>query len=151
METDQSDLPKKEKAREKGKRLVRDFLAFLRRGSIIDLAVGIVVGGAFQKIVSSLVGDIIMPLLSLLGKQDLSQAKLLLRPAAIEGGTVVAEEVALKWGSFLQSVIDFFIIGLAVFVALRSIAAFKAEVDRRAKEILARKRAKEDVAKEEAK
>jgi large-conductance mechanosensitive channel len=63
---------------------------------------------------------------------------------------VVAEEVALMWGSFLQSVIDFFIIGLAIFVALRAMAAFKAEVDRRGRRLFARKMAKETVGQEEA-
>lgn len=150
MEKAPNGKPEKEKAREKGKRFAREFLAFLKRGNVIDLAVGIVVGGAFQKIVSSLVNDIIMPLLSLLGKQNLSGAKLVLRPAVVEAGAVVAEEVALMWGSFLQSVIDFFIIGLAIFVALRAMAAFKAEVDRRGRRLFARKMAKETVGQEEA-
>ena len=149
MEKAPNGKPEKEKARDKGKRFAREFLAFLKRGNVIARR-GIVVGGAFQKIVSSLVNDTHMPLLSLLGKQNLSGAKLVLRPAVVEAGAVVAEEVALMWGSFLQSVIDFFIIGLAIFVALRAMAAFKAEVDRRGRRLFARKMAKETVGQEEA-
>lgn len=128
------------KGKEKGRKFLREFSAFLNRGNVIDLAVGIVVGGAFQKIVSSLVNDIIMPLLSLIGKQNLSEAKWVLREAVTEGGIVVQQEVALLWGSFMQSVIDFLIIALAIFVAVRAITSFRAAVEKRTKKLLNKKR-----------
>lgn len=117
----------------RGKKFVKEFFAFIQRGNVVDLAVGIVVGGAFQKIVSSLVNDIIMPLLSLLGGQNLSEAKVILRHAVMEGETVVKAEVALLWGSFVQAIIDFLIIAFAIFVAIKAMAGFRATLDKRAK------------------
>lgn len=142
-----TEKPEEEKKRT-GKKFVKEFLAFIQRGNVIDLAVGIIVGGAFQKIVSSFVKDIIMPLLSLLGGQNLSDAKWILRQAVMEGETVVKAEVALLWGSFVQAIIDFLIIALAIFIAIKAMGAFRETLDRRAKAIAAKiKEAKE--AKEE--
>lgn len=120
--------------KKKGKKFVKEFLQFIQRGNVIDLAVGIVVGGAFQKIVSSLVKDIIMPLLSLLGGRNLSDAKVIMRPAiyAPDGG-IIKEEIALFWGSFVQAVIDFLIIAFAIFIAIKAMAAFRETLDKRAK------------------
>lgn len=128
-----------------GRKFVKEFFAFIQRGNVIDLAVGIIVGGAFQKIVSSLVKDIVMPLLSLLGGQNLSDAKLILRQAVMEGETVVKAEIALFWGSFVQAIIDFLIIALAIFIAIKAMGAFREAIDRKAKAIAAKiKEAKEE-------
>lgn len=127
-----------EEKKKPGKKFVKDFFAFIQRGNVVDLAVGIVVGGAFQKIVSSLVNDIIMPLLSLLGGQNLSDAKLIMREAVLDGETIVKAEVALFWGSFVQAIIDFLIIALAIFVAIRAMGAFRRTLDRRAKALAAK-------------
>jgi large conductance mechanosensitive channel len=133
------------KTRKKGRKFVKDFFGFIQRGNVIDLAVGIVVGGAFQKIISSLVNDIIMPLLSLIGKQNLSDAKLILREAVMEGDVVVKAEAALLWGSFVQAIIDFLIIAFAIFVAIRAMGAFRSSLDKRAKVIVEKvKELKED-------
>ncbi|NLL56264.1 MAG: large conductance mechanosensitive channel protein MscL [Clostridiales bacterium] len=124
------------KTKKKGRKFVKDFMSFIQRGSVIDLAVGIVVGGAFQKIVSSLVNDIIMPLLSLIGKQNLSDAKVILREAVMDGDVVVKAEVALLWGSFVQAIIDFLIIAFAIFVAIRAMGVFRAKLDKRVKKVV---------------
>ena len=93
----------------------KDFRAFIMRGNIIDMAVGVIIGGAFSKIVSSLVADIITPLISLaLGKTDFSDIVWTLRAATDD-----SEAIVMNGGAFIQTVIDFLIIALCIFVALR--------------------------------
>ncbi len=98
-----------------------DFKAFIAKGNVLDMAVGVIVGGAFNKIVTSLVNDIIMPLVGLaMGGLDVTEMKYVLNEAVLDAeGAVVTAENALMYGNFLQTVIDFFIIALTVFVALR--------------------------------
>lgn len=102
--------------------MIRDFMAFVRRGNVLDLAVGVIVGGAFGKIVSSLVDDVIMPLLGkVIGGVDFSSLKWVLTPAVMDGDVVVSAENALLYGSFIQNVVNFFVIALCVFVFIRTI------------------------------
>lgn len=95
---------------------LRDFGVFLRRGNVIDLAVGVVIGAAFGKIVSSFVADIITPPLGLL-IDEVNFSALRLRI----GGTVAAP-VTVNYGSFLQALLDFLIIGVALFVLVQLIS-----------------------------
>jgi len=97
----------------------KEFGEFIKRGNVLDLAVGIIIGGAFQKIVSSLVNDIIMPLISIIGGVNISEAKWIMKAAVIENGAVVSSEIALAYGEFIQTIIDFLIIAFAVFVAVK--------------------------------
>ena len=97
----------------------KEFGEFIKRGSVLDLAVGIIIGGAFQKIVSSLVNDIIMPLISMIGGVNISEAKWVMKAAVTENGAVVSSEIALAYGGFIQTIIDFLIIAFAVFVAVK--------------------------------
>ncbi len=103
------------------KKFFSDFKAFALKGNIIDMAVGVVIGGAFGKIVSSLVADIITPLIGLLtGNISLSELKFVLAPAVLdEAGEVLTPELVLTYGVFLQAVIDFLIIALSIFIVLR--------------------------------
>lgn len=104
------------------KKFFADFKAFISKGNIIDMAVGVVVGGAFSKIVSSLVADIINPLVGLAtGKVALADMQLVLQPEVVDEvtQTVTQAEIALKYGNFLQMVIDFLIIAFSIFVVLR--------------------------------
>lgn len=103
------------------KKFFSDFKAFALKGNIVDMAVGVVIGGAFGKIVSSLVADIITPLIGLLtGNISLSELKLVLAPAVLnEAGEAVNPELVLTYGVFLQTVIDFLIIALSIFIVLR--------------------------------
>lgn len=102
---------------------IAEFREFAVRGNVIDLAVGVVIGGAFGKIVTSLVNDLVMPLLGkLLGGINFSDLALVLTPAQVGAdGKEVAAAVLLKYGAFLQSVIDFTLIALSVFVAIKLI------------------------------
>lgn len=98
-----------------------DFKSFIAKGNVVDMAVGVVVGGAFNKIVTSLVNDIIMPLVGLLvGGLNVSDWKWVIREAVLDAeGAVVTAENALCYGNFLQTVIDFLIVALTIFTVLR--------------------------------
>jgi large conductance mechanosensitive channel len=99
---------------------VSEFKEFAMRGNVIDLAVGVVIGAAFGKIVSSLVGDVVMPALSpILGSVTFSD--LALRVATDAQG----KPVLLKYGSFLQTIFEFIIIALSIFVVLKGINQLK--------------------------
>src|SRR5947207_2557005 len=110
-----------------GKNFLLEFKKFASRGNVIDLAIGVVIGGAFGKIVTSLVSDVIMPSISLFaGKVDLSKLYLALdhkRYPNIEAAKA-AKAPILPYGSFLQSVVDFVIVALVIFVVVRQINRF---------------------------
>ena len=106
------------------KKFFEEFKAFAMRGNVLDLAVGVVVGGAFGKITTSIVNDIIMPLISMLtGGIDFSQWKWVLKEAVANAEGVIdpATEVAVKFGNTIAVVIDFIIIAFAVFCMVKAI------------------------------
>ena len=103
------------------KKFANDFKAFIAKGNIFDMAVGVIIGGAFGKIVTSLVNDIITPFISLAtGNVTLAELKSVLRPEELSAeGEVLVAEVAVKYGAFLQNILDFLIIALSIFVIIR--------------------------------
>ena len=103
-----------------------EFRQFIARGNVLDMAVGVIIGGAFGKISTSLVNDILMPLLSLLtGGADFSQWQWVLREAVYDaGGNEVRAAVAINYGSFLSTILDFLIIAFAVFCLIKAINRF---------------------------
>ncbi len=104
-----------------------DFKKFITKGNIVDLAVGVVIGGAFGKITTSLVNDIIMPLVSLVvGNVDVTDWKIVLKEAILdEAGAVKKAEVAIRYGTFIQTIVDFLIIALCIFAFVRLITKMK--------------------------
>ena len=110
-------------------KFLNDFKEFALKGNVIDLAVGVIVGGAFGKIVSSLVDDVIMPLVSLAipGDDGFKNWKYIITPGkeAVADGAAAVEEVAINYGIFLQNIVDFFIIAASIFVALRIVMKLK--------------------------
>jgi len=102
--------------------LASEFRAFIARGNVVDLAVGVVIGAAFGKIVSALVDGVVMPLLAMAtGGIRVDQWTLVLKPAVLDAaGKVASPEVALQYGSVLQAAIDFLIIALVIFLVLRA-------------------------------
>ena len=100
-----------------------EFKKFIARGNVMDMAVGVIIGGAFGKISTSLVNDVIMPGVSMLtGGVDFSAWKIVLKEAVVDaGGAEVAAEVAIKYGSFLATILDFLIIAFAVFCLIKFI------------------------------
>ena len=105
------------------KKFFNEFKAFAMRGNVLDLAVGVVVGGAFGKITNSLVNDIIMPLISMLtGGINFSSWKLVLKQAVLDAqGAVVSEEVAVNFGNTIAVILDFIIIAFAVFCMVKAL------------------------------
>lgn len=102
------------------KKFFADFKAFINRGNILDMAVGVVVGGAFSKIISSLVADIITPLISLAtGKVALNDLK-----------WEITAETAINYGNFLQILLDFLIIAFSIFVAIRAMMKAQEKLER---------------------
>ncbi len=109
-------------------KFIEDFKAFALKGNVVDMAVGVIVGGAFGKVVSSLVNDIIMPVISLVtGGSGYENLKYVIKegtPATADGVAAV-EEVAINYGTFIMNIVDFFIIAFSIFVAIRVVMKFK--------------------------
>lgn len=106
---------------------LKDFKEFAMKGNIVDMAVGVIIGGAFGKIVSSLVNDIIMPVVSLVtGGDGYKNLKYIITEGKkATDGTDIVEEVAINYGLFIQNIVDFVIIALSIFLALKVIMKFK--------------------------
>jgi large conductance mechanosensitive channel len=100
---------------------ISEFKEFAMKGNVVDLAVGVIIGGAFGKIVTSFVGDVVMPVIgTLVGGVNFSDLAIVLQQAQGE-----APAVLLKYGAFLQTVFDFLIIALAIFLAIKAMNKFK--------------------------
>lgn len=108
--------------------LVKEFKEFAMRGNVIDMAVGVVIGAAFGKIISSLVDDIIMPLVGVAtGGINFTDYKWVIQQAVIDGQTqeILKPEVSMNWGSWVQTVVDFLIVAFCIFVAIKAINKLK--------------------------
>lgn len=94
--------------------ILKEFKEFAMRGNVIDMAIGIIIGAAFGKIVSSFVGDVLMPLIGLL-----------VGGVNFTGLSITVGKATIKYGKFIQSVVDFVIIAFAIFLAIKAINSFK--------------------------
>jgi len=108
-------------------KFIQEFKEFALKGNVMDMAVGIIIGGAFGKIVSSLVNDIIMPPIGLITGSSFDDAKVVLREAQTDAasGEVLKEAITLNWGSFVQTTVDFFIIAFCIFVMIKAMNSFR--------------------------
>lgn len=105
---------------------LKDFKDFALKGNVVDMAVGVIIGGAFGKIVSSLVADVIMPPIGLLtGGIKFTELKWVLKPAEIVDGVEQAAAVTLNYGNFLQTLFDFIIIAFSIFIMIRLMMKLK--------------------------
>ena len=104
------------------KKFFEEFKTFAMRGNVIDMAVGVVIGGAFGKITTSIVNDIIMPLISMLtGGIDFSEWKWVLKEAVLDAeGAVATAEVAVNFGNTIAVILDFIIIAFAIFCMIKA-------------------------------
>ena len=101
--------------------MLNDFKAFVMKGNVMDMAVGIIIGAAFGKIVSSFVGDLVMPILGMaIGQVNFTELALQL------GTNPAGEPVLVKYGVFLQNVFDFLIVALAIFFVIRAVNKLRA-------------------------
>lgn len=108
--------------------LMKDFKDFAMRGNVIDMAVGVVIGAAFGKIVSSLVDDLIMPLVGVAtGGMNFTDFKWVIQKAVMDGETVIRPEVTLNWGTWIQTIVDFLIVAFCIFIMIRFINRMKKE------------------------
>lgn len=108
-------------------KLMTEFKAFAMRGNVVDMAVGIIIGGAFGKIVSSVVADVIMPPIGLLlGGVKFTDLKIELKPAVLDAaGAVQTAAVSINYGNFLQTTVDFLIIAFAIFMMIKAMNSLK--------------------------
>jgi large conductance mechanosensitive channel len=110
--------------------MMSEFREFAMRGNVVDMAVGIVIGGAFGKIVSSFVSDVLMPPIGLaVGGVDFSSLSMTLKEAAGE-----AEAVTLNYGAFIQTVVDFIIIAFAIFMVIKAMNSMKKKEEEKPEE-----------------
>ena len=101
------------------KGIVSEFKEFITRGNVMDMAVGIIIGGAFTAIVQSLVNDLLMPVIgALFGGIDFSTLKVVVRAADEAAGI---EEAAIKYGSFIQAIVNFLLIAIVIFLLVKGI------------------------------
>ena len=102
--------------------MVSEFREFIAKGNVVDLAVGVVIGAAFGKIVTALVDGILMPIVGIaLGGASLSEAKFVLAPAQLDAaGKVVVAENAVRYGAFLQTLVDFLVIAFVIFLVVKA-------------------------------
>ena len=118
---------------------------FLLRGNVMDMAVGIIIGGAFGKIVTSFVNDILMPPIStLLGDSKISEMKFVFKEAVVSGEEVIAPAITLNYGNFIQVVIDFLIIGVSIFFVIKGMNKLKIKKEEEATPAPAPKPTKEE-------
>lgn len=110
--------------------IIADFKKFISRGNVVDMAVGVVVGGAFSKIVTSLVADIITPCITAITGGGKVAGKIILK-AAVEATetTAAVPEVAINYGNWLQTIIDFLIIALCIFLVVRTITKMREKAE----------------------
>jgi len=107
--------------------MMKEFRDFAMRGNVLDMAIGIIIGGAFGKIVSSFVNDIIMPPIGIiLGGINFTELKIIIKEAVTDAnGEIIAQQVAINYGSFIQFIIDFLIIAFVIFFFIKAVNRFK--------------------------
>jgi len=107
--------------------LAKEFKEFAMRGNVVDLAVGIIIGGAFGKIVSSVVADVIMPPIGLLlGGVKFTDLKIFLTDPVVDAaGVITKQAVSINYGNFVQSLVDFLIIAFAIFMMIKGMNSMK--------------------------
>lgn len=106
--------------------MMKEFKDFAMRGNVVDMAVGIVIGGAFGKIIASFVADILMPPIGLLlGGTDFSDLKFIIQQASVDASGAEVPAVSINYGNFIQIVINFIIIAFAIFLVVKGMNSMK--------------------------
>jgi large conductance mechanosensitive channel len=108
-------------------KLISEFKAFAMRGNVVDMAVGIIIGGAFGKIISSVVADLIMPPIGLLlGGTSFTDLKLVLKDPVLDAaGVITKQAVSINYGNFIQVTVDFLIVAFAIFMMIKAMNSLK--------------------------
>ena len=112
--------------------MFKEFKEFISKGNVMDLAVGVIIGAAFQKIVTSLVDDITMPIIGIiLGKIDFSNLKIVITPA-----TGTTPEAAVKYGLFIQNIVNFLIMAFVIFLMVKFVNKLRKPAAKTAEEVI---------------
>ncbi|OAI17296.1 large-conductance mechanosensitive channel [Methylomonas lenta] len=110
--------------------MLQEFKEFAMKGNVVDMAVGVIIGGAFGKVVSSIVADVIMPPIGvLLGGVDFSDLAVTIQQASKTAAGVDVPAVVISYGKFIQTVIDFTIVAAAIFLMIKILSSFKKKVE----------------------
>ena len=114
------------------KKIIAEFKEFISRGNVMDMAIGVIIATAFGKITTSLVNDVLMPLISwLVGARDMSALNLLVRPEVLnDAGEVVLESITIGFGTLLGTVIDFILVALVVFAIVKAANMARARLEK---------------------
>ena len=118
------------------KKIINEFKAFIARGNVVDMAIGVIIAGAFGKITTSLVNDVFMPFISwLFGTRDMTALNLVVRPEVLdETGAVVQAGITIGFGTFVATIIDFILIALVVFAVVKAMNVAKSLAEKKAEE-----------------
>lgn len=129
------------KALKKKTGIIAEFKKFINKGNVVDMAVGVVIATAFSKITTSLVNDVIMPLISLVtGNVSLVDRKWILVPEVLdEAGEVITKAVSVNYGQFLQYVLDFLLVAICIFLAMKIVSSVRTKMEKLALEDKKRK------------
>ena len=121
------------------KKILKEFKDFIARGNVVDMAIGVIIAGAFGKITTSLVNDVFMPFIGwIFGSRDMTALNLVVREAVMDGETVVQEAITIGFGTFVATIIDFILVALVVFAIVKAM--------NKAKEVAEAKKKKEEEA-----
>ena len=117
------------------KKIAKEFKEFIARGNVLDMAVGVIIAGAFGKITTSLVNDILMPFISwIFGTRDMTALNVIVRPEVLdEAGEVVQTAITIGFGTLVATIIDFLLIALVVFVIVKAMNTAKAKAEAKKK------------------
>ncbi len=117
------------------KKFIKEFKEFAVKGNVVDLAIAVIIGGAFGKIVSSFVSDIVMPLVGyLFGGVSFKSIAWVLKEAILEDETVIEPAITLNIGNFIQNIFDFAVIALSIFIAITLVSRLKEKMVKEKKE-----------------
>ena len=118
------------------KKIFNEFKAFIARGNVMDMAVGVIVATAFGKITTSLVNDVFMPFISwIFGTRDMTALNLVVRPEIVnEAGEVTQAAITIGFGTFVATIIDFLLVALVVFMVVKAMNTAKAKLEKKAVE-----------------
>ena len=114
------------------KKMLKEFKDFVMRGNVLDMAVGVIVAGAFGKITTSLVNDVFMPFISyIFGTRDMTALNLVVRPEIVnEAGEVIQAGITIGFGTFVATIIDFLLVALVVFIVIKAINTAKTKFEK---------------------
>ncbi len=132
------------------KKFLSEFKEFAMKGNVVDMAVGVVIGAAFGKIVSSLVNDIIVPLVGVAtGGMNFTDYKWVIQQAVMNGQEIIKPEVSMNWGAWVQTVVDFLIVAFCIFVMIKFINNMRKRMEKQKEEEVAEAAAAEPTKEEQ--